>query len=176
MRLQPPARVHLTNRRSHQEGLRRKGEDAKGGALVSTDTVPEGPAANVLAKNEQVALVDPLLTEPCQSPPHELTPKSPASVRGSHGQMMDQTTTAIVSTENRCDERVVVGSNKAEPRIAPKKASYVLERVGIAEPYTLSRGPQCMCSSVFYRAFRQRLTRSATTLANTTNTPLANAY
>ena len=65
--------------------------------------------------------------------------------------MVDQTTTAIVTTENRRDQHVVFGGDKAEIGIALEKSSHILERVGVAEADTLGRVPQCSSLNVVFR-------------------------
>jgi hypothetical protein len=115
-----------------------KRENTQGRALLGANAVPEGAASDILVENEQMAFLDPHLAEGREGKPNERAPKTPASVGGRHGQMMNQTATTIVPAKNGGDHDLVVYSDKAEVGIALEESANVFERVGVAEPDTFS--------------------------------------
>jgi hypothetical protein len=129
----------------------RKRENTEGRALLGADAVPESPASDILVENEQMAFLDTHLAEGREGKPNESAPKSPASVGGRHGQMMNQTTTTVVPAKNGGDHDPVVYSDKAEAGIALKESANVFERVGVAESDTFSRVPQTPSLEMVFR-------------------------
>jgi hypothetical protein len=128
-----------------------KGENPEGTAFLCANAVPEGLASDVLLKNEEMALLNALMVKRGESSSHELAAKSPPTVRGGHCQVVDQTTTPIVTAENRRNQHFVFGGDEAELGIALEKSSHILEGVGVAEADSLGQFPQCSSLNVVFR-------------------------
>jgi 4'-phosphopantetheinyl transferase EntD len=73
-------------------------------------------------------------------------------MRGSDCEVMNEAATAVMPTQNRCYDGLIIHRDEAESGIALEKSRDIVDRIGATQPHTLHRLPQAARLSVVFGA------------------------
>ena len=113
-------------------------EQGKFFPLDRCDSTPECQALCVCREDQQVTLVDALGAKTCGRVAQEPTAETLPSVACGDDQVMNETSTAVVSAEDGSDKHALLTGNIAQTWIAQEKALDRFAFVSFTEAYAFS--------------------------------------